>query len=127
VIAPAEISTAGSAEISCVVENTGDRPGEEVVQLYVRSAVARTVRPRRELKAFHRLALDPGESRRVSFTFHAERSALFDPSDGWVVEPGLLQMLIGSSSEKIHLQGDLNIGGETRPVGRGRALVTEAT
>lgn len=126
-IAPGEIRTDGTAAISCTVRNTGDRPGEEVVQLYLRDPVARTARPRRELKGFQRIALEAGASRRLRFQLHADRTALYDPGPGWVVEPGLIEVMVGSSSERLPLRGELRITGEPRATGGGRQLWTPVT
>merc|ERR1712070_376426 len=58
----------GSLNISATVTNTGNRAGEEVVQLYVRDMVASRVRPVRELKGFQKVLVHPGDSKTVSFT-----------------------------------------------------------
>ncbi len=122
-----EIASTEVVAISCTITNTGDRHGEDVVQLYVHDPVATTVRPRRELKGFRRIALDAGESCRVTFQLHAERTALFDPGVGWVVEPGLIEVMVGSSAESIHLRGEFTITGEARVVQGRRALSTTST
>ena len=87
--------TATSA--SAVVRNTGTRAGEEIVQMYVGDPVASVSRPVRELKAFKRVALKPGESARVEFPI--TRHDLEFWSDGrWVVEPGTFNVWIGPNS-----------------------------
>lgn len=118
------ITTSGTARIQCTVSNTGERAGDEVVQLYVRDVVARSARPRRELKGFVRVPLAPGESKVVTFTLPAERVALFDPDEGWIVEPGLVDVMVGSSSEDIRLRGSFDLTGPVRRVGATRALMT---
>jgi hypothetical protein len=86
--------------------------------------VARSVRPRLELKGFTRIDLDAGEVRTVTFSLHAERTALYDPAEGWVVEPGTIEVHLGSSSDRIHLRGSFEIAGEARVLERRRVLTT---
>jgi beta-glucosidase len=94
---PAVITPDGAVTVTADVRNAGDRPGEEVVQLYVRDRVASLTRPVRELKGFRRVALDPGERRTVSFTL-AARDLAFHGPDGPRLEPGEFQVWIGGSS-----------------------------
>ena len=61
-----------SFEVSAAVTNTGKRRGTEIVQLYVRDQVGDVTRPVRELKGFERVALEPGETRRVKFTLSTD-------------------------------------------------------
>lgn len=124
-ISAGAVATDGVVRVSCTVTNTGDRPGDEVIQLYTRDVVARSARPRRELKGFVRIGLEPAESKLVTFNLSAERLALYDPTDGWVVEPGKVDVMVGASSEDIRLAGEFHITGAARPVGPERALVTE--
>lgn len=128
-ISPTDIPAEGGVvEVSLSVTNVGAVPGREVVQLYSRDPVARTVRPRRELKGFAKLALVPGQTARVHFSLAAERFALYDPGAGWVVEPGRIELSVGSSSADIRLTGSLSVTGPTAvhpPTGRSdRALHT---
>jgi beta-glucosidase len=89
--------------VSANVRNTGKRAGEEVVQLYVNDPVASTSRPVRELKGFRRIALAPGETRRVEFTVN--RSDLsFWSEGGWKFEPGMFRVWIGSLEGKFELK-----------------------
>ncbi len=120
-----QIPTDGLVEVSCRITNTGDRAGDEIVQLYLRDPVARTSRPWIELKGFQRLSLQPGESARVTFRVAADRVALYDPAEGWVVEPGEIKVLVGSSSADIRLEGSFTITGSTRVTGPGRELRTQ--
>lgn len=123
-VGPDRPTTDGEVHVACTVTNTGAVAGDEVVQLYTRDPVARTARPRRELKGFRRLTLQPGEARRITFTMPADRMALYDPRDGWVVEPGDIQLLIGASSEDIRLRGSVRLAGDVHRAGVGRALIT---
>jgi beta-glucosidase len=84
------------------VTNTGRRAGAEVVQLYVRDPIANLVRPVRELKAFARVALQPGETRTVSLRLDWRALAYYDPrAAGWVAEPGEFELLVGGSSRDV--------------------------
>jgi beta-glucosidase len=127
VISTEQIPTDGDVTISCTVRNVGRRAGEEVVQLYLHDPVARTSRPRLELKGFTRVALSAGDSCTVTFDVHAERTALFDLSEGWVVEPGVIEVAIGSSCERLPLRGQLEITGHARVVEGRRMLSTAVT
>ena len=101
--------------VSCVVTNTGDRPGAEVVQLYVGDPVARVRRPRRELKGFAKVLVEPGESRSVSFTLTDRDLSYWSIAmGGWVLEPGEFSIEIGSSSRDIRLSTVIKVDG--RPV-----------
>jgi beta-glucosidase len=84
--------------ISAEITNTGDQPGSELAQLYVRDLVGSLTRPVRELKGFQRLELQPGETRRVSFTL-SEEMLVFTRVDGSRgVEPGRFQAWIAPHS-----------------------------
>ncbi len=94
----------------CEVQNLGDVAGKEVVQLYVRDVVSSLVRPPKELKAFTKILLQPGETKTVEFQLDRRAFAYYDDlKPGWVVEPGEFDILIGSSSRDIHLQGRLKL------------------
>jgi beta-glucosidase len=120
----AEIPTDGMVEVSCTVTNTGELAGAEVVQLYLHDPFARTSRPVRELKGFQRVELQPGASARLTFEVSADRVALYDPCEGWVTEPGRIDVMIGASSRDIRLEGSFAVVGEALRCGTDRALAT---
>ncbi len=91
------IATGGTTTVSAKVTNTGVRAGEEVVQCYVQDCVASITRPVRELKAFTRIELQPGETREVFFDLD-EKAFGFHSRRGWTVEPGDFRIWIGGSS-----------------------------
>lgn len=102
----------GTVEVSCAVRNTGDRAGSEVVQLYVGDGHARLHRPVRELKAFRRIWLEPGEERTVTFTLGERDFAYYDPAfSDWVVDSGAFQIELGASSADLRLRGELPVDG----------------
>jgi beta-glucosidase len=97
--------------LSVEIENTGSRAGQEVVQVYVHDAESRLVRPQKELKAFSKVALEPGESKVLAFTLDEDALSYYDPaSEGWVAEPGEFRVLVGSSSRDIRLVGSFELG-----------------
>ncbi len=93
----------------CTVKNTGDRAGDEVVQLYIRDVLASVARPVMELRGFSRVHLSPGESRELTFTLAPEDLRMLDRGLKWVVEPGAFRVMIGASSEDIRLRGELTV------------------
>jgi beta-xylosidase len=118
------IGTDGIAEIACTVRNTGDRPGTEVVQLYLRDPVAQVTRPVRFLAGFARVDLAVGECRRVVFGLHADRTSFHGVAGTRIVEPGLIEVGLGSSSTDLRLAGELEICGPERHPGPDRVLTT---
>jgi beta-glucosidase len=84
--------------VTAEVENIGQRPGDEVVQLYIRDVAASVTRPVRELKGFRRLTLQPGEKRTVRFTLGPEQLGFYDRQMRFVVEPGEFKVYVGNSS-----------------------------
>jgi beta-glucosidase len=97
-ISPAKVPVNGRVKISAVVKNVSAREGDEVVQLYVRDPVADTTRPVQELKGFQRITLAAGESRKVSFELPASDLAFYDTRMKLIVEPGEIQVWVGTSS-----------------------------
>jgi beta-glucosidase len=106
-IQPATIAPGETAEVRATVTNTGARAGDEVVQLYVRDLLASVARPVQELKGFARVHLAPGESTEVVFRLGPEHLRMLDANMQWVVEPGGIRVMAGSSSEDIRLRGEL--------------------
>ena len=98
----------GPLSITADIRNSGKRAGDEVVQLYVRDVEASVKRPKKQLMAFERISLRPGETRSVSFTVAPERLAFWDERrKAWVVEPGAFEVMVGSSSADIRLKGEI--------------------
>jgi beta-glucosidase len=91
---------AGTARItvSAEVTNTGARAGEEIVQLYVNQRGTSVARPVRELKGFRRIALQPGETRKVEFTLCRDELAFWNVDFRRMVEPGALRVWVSDSS-----------------------------
>lgn len=91
--------------VSCTVTNSGDRDGEEVVQLYINDPVASVSQAPILLKAFERIVLKKGESKKVTFILHAEDLSLYNREMKQVVEPGEFRVMIGAASDDIRLKG----------------------
>ena len=89
--------------MSVTVENTGDREGAEVVQVYVADPAASVDRPPKELAGFEKVWLAPGETREVTCEVTADDLAFYHPEDGWTVEPGRFGVSVGRSSRDLRL------------------------
>ncbi len=100
-VSPERISVGETARAKVDVSNTGDRAGAEIVQLYLRDRVASVTRPVKALKGFRRIYLEPGETRTVEFELTPGELALLDAEMQWRVEPGLFDVMVGSSSEQL--------------------------
>ncbi|MCB8942475.1 MAG: glycoside hydrolase family 3 C-terminal domain-containing protein [Ardenticatenaceae bacterium] len=112
-----EAAAAGEAvQISLTVTNVGERDGDEVVQLYVRDGVASVTRPLKELKGFKRVSVAAGASQKVTFTLYVNQLGFYNPEMAYVVEPGTIELMIGTSSEEIHLRAKLEIVGDVREI-----------
>ncbi len=108
-ISPQPAGTDAVVSLTFDLANTGERDGDEVVQVYVRDVLASVVRPLKELKAFHRFSLRRGEKRTLSFLLDVKDLALYDASLQRLVEPGEFEIMLGSSSEDIRLRGMLEV------------------
>jgi beta-glucosidase len=103
-------------EVTCQVTNTGDRRGSEVVQLYVRDPKASVARPVRELKAFAKVDLDPGETTAVEFALNARDLSYWSTTqNGWALEGGEFELAVGSSSRDLRLTTTLDIAAPPLP------------
>ncbi|MFJ2159516.1 glycoside hydrolase family 3 N-terminal domain-containing protein [Streptomyces sp. NPDC087856] len=120
-----DIDTNGSYDLPVTVRNTGDRPGTEVVQLYLHDPVASVTRPDVRLIAYQRLELAPGESTRLTFHFHTDLSAFTDRTGRRVVEPGALELRLAASSADVRHTTRLNVTGPVRELGAERRLRCE--
>jgi beta-glucosidase len=98
-VSDAEAALGEPVTVTAVVANAGDTTGEEVVQLYIRDLVGDVTRPVRELKAFQRIRLQPGESREVEFVLGPDDLAFYDQEMQLTTEPGEFHVWIGGSSE----------------------------
>ena len=100
----------GELAVSLALTNSGDLAGSEVVQLYVHAAQSSVHRPEQELRAFAKVALAPGETRRVTLTLDDAAFAIYDTGAGtWIVEAGEFEIRLGASSRDIRLRTGLKV------------------
>ena len=126
-ISRAHAEPGSDVEISLSVQNTGQRAGEEVVQLYVCDRFASVPRPVKELKGYIRIALQPGESKTVKFKLPINMLAFYDLDLNLIVEPGVVDVMIGSSSDDIHLRGEFEVTGTNKAELNERVFVCPVT
>ncbi|MCP1182122.1 glycoside hydrolase family 3 C-terminal domain-containing protein [Paenibacillus sp. 1781tsa1] len=105
-----ELTDHDEVNVQVRVTNTGDRAGKEIVQLYVSDVESTVIRPVKELKAFAKVALEPGESKLVSFTLNKRSFAYYNVDiKDWHVETGEFEIQVGSSSRDIHVHTRVNV------------------
>ena len=89
-------------QVSFDLTNLGDMEADEVAQLYVKRIDSKVERPEKELEAFDRITLKAGETRKVTLEFPISELAHWDmETNGWVLEPGKIEILVGSASDDI--------------------------
>jgi beta-glucosidase len=111
-IEPAEPTASDTITITCDITNTGDRAGDEVVQLYIKDVVASVAPFDQVLRGFERVPLKAGETRTVSFKLAPERDLkMLNRNNEWVVEPGRFEVMVGTSSAEtgIRQKGDFTL------------------
>jgi beta-glucosidase-like glycosyl hydrolase len=119
-----ELPTDGELTVSVRVTNTGTRAGDEVVQLYLHDVQAQVTRPLRQLAGFARVTVDPGAAADVTFHLHADRTAFTGRDLRRIVEPGEVQVLVGTSAADLPCRGSFRLTGPLRVVGHDRRLHT---
>jgi beta-glucosidase len=102
-VTPEQQRSQGEFTVTCKITNTGNRKGDEVVQLYVRDKVSSVTTYDFVLRGFERIPLNPGETKEVKFVLKPSHLELFDRNMNRVVEPGEFEIMIGASSEDIRL------------------------
>jgi beta-glucosidase len=109
-VSPQTTGPDGPISVSFDVRNTGRRAGAEVAQVYVGDPSATVPRPERELKAFQRVELAPGQTRRVTAKLHRRSLAYWDTaSHGWKVDPGKFVVYVGRSSADTTLKQEFTV------------------
>jgi beta-glucosidase len=96
-----EFSFSDSITVSINVKNSGQKPGEEIVQLYTRDLVGSVTRPVKELKGFQKIKLSPGESKNVNFRLNANDLAFHTADMTYAAEPGEFWVMVGPDSERL--------------------------
>ena len=122
-----ETEPQGSVRIEAAVSNTGEREGDEVVQLYLIDRYAGMTRPVKELAGFKRISLKPGETKTVVFEVLASQTTFLDKDMRWKTEKGVIGVEIGSSSEDIRLTGAYKVKSDGWIEGRERAFYAKAS
>jgi beta-glucosidase len=100
-VTPASIPASGRAMVSARVTNTGARAGDEVIQLYIHDQVSSVTRPVKQLRGFRRVSLKPGESATVELPLGPEALRFTNAKMQRVVEPGVFDVMVGTSSEQL--------------------------
>ncbi|MGH2481710.1 MAG: fibronectin type III-like domain-contianing protein, partial [Ktedonobacteraceae bacterium] len=114
-LSASEIAPGETLRVAVEISNSGQRAVQEVVQLYIRDKEASVQRPEKELKAFAKVHLEPGERRTVTLDIAREALAYYDTSKlSWVAEAGEFEVLVGSSSRDIHLTGTFTLSETSR-------------
>ena len=94
--------------MTCDIINSGDHIGAEIVQLYIQDVEASVERPLKELKGFKKFFLNPGEKGTVIFEIDKASLSFYDENKNyWKAEKGKFNILVGSSSRDIRLQGEI--------------------
>lgn len=122
-----QVATDGVATVSVRIRNTGDRPGTEVVQLYLHDPVAQVTRPVVKLIGYARVPLEPGQSREVTMRVSADLTSFTGRLGQRVVEPGELELRLGASCTDIRHTLPIELVGPERVVDHRRALTAEVS
>ena len=122
-----EVPTDGTVTVSVRIRNTGDRPGAEVVQLYLHDPVAQVTRPVVKLIGYARVELEPGESREVRLGVNADLTSFIGRQGKRVVEPGELELRLGASCTDIRHTLQVKLVGPERVVDHRRRLTAEVS
>ena len=115
------VQAGGKIVITTDVTNTGDRAGDEVVQLYTRHTAVPGA-PLKELKGFKRINLGAGERKTVAFTLFVNQLAVYDEELLATVKPGAVDVFVGNSSQYLPLVGSFEIAGPTVGVRKNRVF-----
>jgi beta-glucosidase len=102
------LSAGDTLEISVDVTNTGEYDGEEVVQLYIRDVVASVTRPKKELKAFRKVRIPKGETKKVRFKLCEKDLGFYDANENFITEQGDFSVFIGGDSQEV-LEGSFEL------------------
>ena len=124
IITPESVSIDGQVEISIDIKNTGSCTGDEVIQLYLNDVQSEITRPVKELKGFKRITLEPGQKKTVTFVLSIAQLGFYNKEMKYVVEPGTIKVMLGSSSEDIRVAGEFEITGEVTEISKKKKYFT---
>lgn len=111
-VAGTEVPVDGTVAVSCKVTNTGERAGSEVVQLYTHFMDAHVTRPVRSLSGFRKVYLEPGETKEVEFLLETRLLGYYNEEMRFVVEPGELEIMAGTSSVDLPCKTSVKLTGK---------------
>ena len=97
-VEPAKISSSQNATVRVDITNTGNRPGDEVAQLYIHQRISSVTQPVMALRSFRRVTLKPGEKTTVEFKLTPDALSIIDENMRRVVQPGAFDLMVGGSS-----------------------------
>lgn len=120
------VASDGTVEITVTVQNTGDRHGVELVQLYVEDDAPGIARPALQLGGFHRLELRPGQKTTTTFELKIPLLAYLSPKGRWIVDPGPMWVSVGPSSSDRPLRERLDVVGDPVDVTERRVYLTRS-
>ncbi|MGC8970596.1 MAG: beta-glucosidase [bacterium] len=105
-----EVNDDETVTVTVKVKNTGNIPGKEIVQLYIRDVESSVIRPEKELKGFEKIELQPGEEKSITFTLDKRAFAYYNVDiKDWYVETGEFEILVGRSSKDIRLRETIKV------------------
>lgn len=109
-VSSSQTGSNGTVKIHVDVKNTGERAGDEVVQLYVHNNDQSAAQPREQLQGFERVSLNPGQSKTVDFTLPIEQLSFWDVGKhAYVIHPGTFDVMVGSASDDIRQKGSFAV------------------
>ncbi len=120
-IAKKQVATDGVITVSCKVKNTGEREGDETIQLYTHFKDAWVTRPVKQLSGFARVKLAAGEEKKVTFYLDTAQLGYYNEEMEFAVEPGRLDIMVGTSSKDIAFEDTIELTGEKRNLMGSRA------
>jgi beta-glucosidase len=113
---PVDLAQGYRVTISTMITNTGERQGDEVVQLYIHQRSGRASRPARLLEGFQRVSLKPGESRQLRFMLDESNVRYWNSVEhDWVIDPGVFDVWVGNSS-RADAHSTFTVSGSARTV-----------
>lgn len=125
-IEPTSAEAGSVVTIQIDVSNIGERLGDEVVQLYIHQDVPYVTRPVKELKGFKRVTLEPGQTKTITFQLAVNQLGHYDKDKHFVVEPGTVEVMIGSSSQDIRCVREFEIQGEKADIHGNKVFFNDA-
>jgi beta-xylosidase len=121
----AQVATDGAIGVGVTVRNVGERPGTEIVQLYLHDPVAQVTRPTVVLIGYARVPLEPGQQRRVEFTVHTDLTSFIGRGGQRIVEPGRIELRLGTSSADTVASLPVDLVGPERTIGGLRQMTAD--